>query len=373
MSAETAQIEELHWRLRHIENRFAVVDAPSYPRFWTERNLTEPQVQYALEDLCKGSSIVFDVGANFGGLSLTMSRAVGPRGAVCAFEANPSIAEMCQHSLNHWGCFNTQLYNNAVFSDSGSEIDLYLSSNMVGDSVINKVSDRSVKVDTIALDDFIRRTGLGPDLIKMDIEGAEYDALQGMRDYIGSARPTFILEQRPEDEKCIAFLKEAGYLAVDLRSYRWLETMQDLPAGTIVTDILYMTQEAIEATPYGSTSKTPEFVARLESGDVHWSAETHCVSRDVIELPAGRYLVSSDFQAASPTLEMKCGISNGVQALMHYHGTSGWLAQVGRNWVVDLKKPTKVSAFFDFPSGRDDSFVFNSLEISRLPGFPMTF
>ena len=44
---------------------------------WYEENLWEPTVQIILKDLCKSGDIVFDVGANFGGLTTLMSRIVG--------------------------------------------------------------------------------------------------------------------------------------------------------------------------------------------------------------------------------------------------------------------------------------------------------
>jgi hypothetical protein len=60
---------------------------------WLRPNYTEPQVLYPLRDLIKPGQTAFDVGANFGFLSVAMSRRAGPRGAVCAFEANPQIAK----------------------------------------------------------------------------------------------------------------------------------------------------------------------------------------------------------------------------------------------------------------------------------------
>ena len=40
---------------------------------WYQENLWEPTVQIALRDLCKPGDVVFDVGANFAGLTTVMS------------------------------------------------------------------------------------------------------------------------------------------------------------------------------------------------------------------------------------------------------------------------------------------------------------
>src|SRR2546423_2378031 len=68
------------------------------PKFW-ERNFWEPTVQFPIRDYCRPGDIVFDVGANAGGLSMLMSRLVGPRGVVCAFEASPRIIEITLNNL----------------------------------------------------------------------------------------------------------------------------------------------------------------------------------------------------------------------------------------------------------------------------------
>jgi hypothetical protein len=60
---------------------------------WWERSFWEPTVALAIRDHCRPGDVVFDVGANAGALSLLMSRLVGPRGIVCAFEASPLIVD----------------------------------------------------------------------------------------------------------------------------------------------------------------------------------------------------------------------------------------------------------------------------------------
>src|SRR6266536_5329495 len=70
---------------------------------WSRPNYTEPPVLFAIRDLVEPGGTAFDVGANFGHLTIPMSRRSGPRGAVCAFEANPSIADSCQAALVRTG------------------------------------------------------------------------------------------------------------------------------------------------------------------------------------------------------------------------------------------------------------------------------
>jgi FkbM family methyltransferase len=196
---------------------------------WLSPNYTEPQVLYALRDLIRPSRTVFDVGANFGYLSIAMSRRTGPRGAVCSFEANPQIAARCQAALVKSGCGNVQVISAAVCHTSRQRVTLYLSDNMVADSINRKVSDRSVEVRTIALDDFVEDTGLAPDFVKMDIKGAEFDAVSRFVRTIEKHNPILILEQQPDDDTCFRLLRERGYTALELRSYEAIESFSDTP------------------------------------------------------------------------------------------------------------------------------------------------
>lgn len=140
--------------------------------FWYEGNLWEPPVQIALRDLCRPGDIVFDVGANFGGLTTAMSRMVGSRGIVCAFEASPRIIGICQKNVVMSGCNNVQVYHSAVYSKSHETVPIYLGGHL-NDSIYstNEAETAAFNIKTIALDDFVAFTNLVPNLIKMDIEG----------------------------------------------------------------------------------------------------------------------------------------------------------------------------------------------------------
>lgn len=60
---------------------------------WWKPIFGEPTSDLAIRDYCRPGDVVFDVGSNAGGLALMMSRLVGPRGIVLAFEASPRIID----------------------------------------------------------------------------------------------------------------------------------------------------------------------------------------------------------------------------------------------------------------------------------------
>jgi len=72
-----------------------------------------------------------------------------------------------------------------------------------------------IEVEAITLDEFVREENISGkiDLIKIDIEGAELFALQGMREVLSKNKPALILEINDE------MMGLAGYSAKDIQNY----------------------------------------------------------------------------------------------------------------------------------------------------------
>jgi hypothetical protein len=77
---------------------------------WWKPSFWEHTVALAIRDYCRPGDVVFDVGANAGGLALMMSRLVGPRGIVLAFEASPRIIDKTHYNLVKAGCHNVTCF-----------------------------------------------------------------------------------------------------------------------------------------------------------------------------------------------------------------------------------------------------------------------
>ncbi|MEM7243511.1 MAG: FkbM family methyltransferase [Pseudomonadota bacterium] len=333
---------------------------------WLQRNFMEPRVNYVLRDLIKPGWTAFDVGANFGGLTVTMSRLVGPKGMVCGFEANPVIAAKCQRELLRSGAFNTQLYQGAIYKKSGSFIDLYLSENAVADSIYRK-TDRSVSVQTIALDDFVAQTHLNPRFVKMDIEGAEFDALKGFEGTMSSQHPILILEQTPPDGQCMEFLFHLGYEAIDLQNYKAVCKPDDIVEGTVVTDLLYYQKDQIAGTAYANDLSSIQ-VETLISADFNWRDELYYCSRSMELLP-GRYIAEVIFDATGDSNTM-CGFwtDNDTDPIMRVHASSSSLVGFARHMVFDVSHG-HTHFFFQFLDHPDHSVAIQEIRIDRIDAF----
>lgn len=338
------------------------------PKFW-ERNYWEPTVQFPIRDYCRAGDVVFDVGANAGGLSMLMSRLVGPRGVVCAFEASPRIIEMTVSNLVSAGCSNVQVYHRAIYHTSHESVAIYAGSHL-NDSLYPAETPKGGNfhtVQTLALDDFVEATGLVPKLIKMDIEGAEFDALQGMKRLLASAKPILILEQSPTDMRCHAFLTERGYAAVDLANYQRVRSPADFGSGVSVANILFVHASATDD-PY-LDDKPPEPVASVPPPSFRRSAEGSYEIVTPVSLPAGRYLCRADFSAAGTDNEIFAGIDIDGAVALRYHTYTRFMADSYRDWVFALQKNSKVAPYLRFVKGQDETLDWRGVEILRFPQF----
>ena len=174
--------------------------------------------------LAPGDTFV-DLGANEGFFSVAAGQQVGSTGTVLAIEPQQRLQTVLQRNFIRNGVADRIRLLAAAISDMSGEAAFHLSPNTnTGSSGLARTTAYRVKTDTVpvmrlgeALDAFqIDRV----DLIKIDIEGFEYEAVMGAKDVFVPDRITKIalelhpslLEKRghnPDDLK--DFLKAQGY------------------------------------------------------------------------------------------------------------------------------------------------------------------
>lgn len=170
----------------------------------------EQDKQEAIRRFLSPGMHVFDIGANAGFYTLASARLVGPSGQVWAFEPYAENARnLLRHvELNALG--NVSVVQAAVASGAGISGFSIARSNSMG-----SISDTSAYlVPTLSVDEFCRQRRIAaPDLMKIDVEGAEQQVLEGARGVLSEGRTViFLALHGPEQERrCIASLDALGY------------------------------------------------------------------------------------------------------------------------------------------------------------------
>jgi len=176
----------------------------------------------------------FDVGANMGLYALLADTLFEPA-AVHAFEPTPATAAVLR-KLRKANRSDIDVIE-AAASDVAGRAVLHLS-NMsdASNSLVEGFKDSHgvTEVATLRLDDHVSRTGVRPDVMKVDVETFEPAVLAGARETIATARPAIVIEvlnRRGHDhgEEITAAMAEHGY------SYYRLTAEGDWTARQVVT------------------------------------------------------------------------------------------------------------------------------------------
>lgn len=160
-----------------------------------ERSPWECEQQALMNRLVAPGDLVVDVGANVGIHTVHLSRLVGPRGCVLAFEPNPQLHATLLHTAKLHT--NVRAQDVALFAGSGiAELRLHENHEMSAlaisssDSVVGSVTCRTRALDE-ALADVEWPTA--PAFIKIDAEGAEKGILSGARQALSLTNPPVLM------------------------------------------------------------------------------------------------------------------------------------------------------------------------------------
>ena len=158
----------------------------------------EVAVQQALARATKPGMTVYDVGAHLGFFALGLARLVGAGGRVVAFDPLPENIRALRENLalNPNRTSNVQVVQAAVANVSG-QLRLYGGSDPSRARLAPPTasSEDSQEVASLMLDEFVFLRGApAPQLVKLDVEGAEGMTLQGSRRLLREIKPVWILE-----------------------------------------------------------------------------------------------------------------------------------------------------------------------------------
>ena len=182
------------------------------PRMWF--GIDEPWIAQLCKSQLRQNSVVYDIGAHIGYTTVLFAHYLKGTGAIHAFEILPSTAKLLQNTVeaNH--------FQNIVIHAVGLGAEEAIQQLSIGPTAMTSIratqreGQRAERCEIVALDKYRHKQGLPrPALMKVDIEGAEIQFLQGSLELIDECQPTMIIEFHSKDllQQGYSLLTSLGY------------------------------------------------------------------------------------------------------------------------------------------------------------------
>lgn len=212
--------------------RFTVGDPYSYNWFiprYADGRLHEPGTTLMLIDLVREARCFVDVGANLGWFTVVAGLHM-KAGEVHAFEMEDLSCDLVRRNVALNGLERVNVVLSAVGAEEGEvsyprrpdETEPNPTRRLSAPKPERRARRRGkelVRVPMISLDRYFQGRETWPDVVKIDVEGADLQVLRGMAQIIAQAKPVLLLEVHPKSlrvfshsvQDVMSFLEEAGY------------------------------------------------------------------------------------------------------------------------------------------------------------------
>ncbi len=153
----------------------------------------EPLFTHLLSQIVREGMTVVDIGGNIGYYALLEAKWVGPTGKVIVFEPAPETFELLKFNIVHNRMNNIYAYQLAIGEYRQKQI-FYIFEQANWNSFTRHAKVREeIIVDVYPLDELLKDES-HIDIIRMDIEGYECKAIDGMKEILSRHKPTLCVE-----------------------------------------------------------------------------------------------------------------------------------------------------------------------------------
>jgi FkbM family methyltransferase len=199
--------------------------------------LVEEKEMVLLPHFVPAGSTAIDVGANYAYYTERLSKLVGDKGSVYAFEPIPFTFSVLEIIVKRLKLTNAKIFKKGV-SNKNEIVDFTVPKVGYGtisagqahisdrkndledkNELYNFATEEKVKCEIVALDLFLGNEVGNVSFVKIDIEGAELFAMQGMEQLIKKNTPVMLIEICPPflhgfgiaDKQLSDYIEELGY------------------------------------------------------------------------------------------------------------------------------------------------------------------
>lgn len=184
-----------------------------------------PMFDAILENV-KVGDVVIDAGANLGAVTVFLAKTVGQSGTVVAVEMMPATATQLRRNIALNDLPNVTVVQKALAEWPGMTVTASVEAGMHGQASIARLADGrvrdSIDVITTTIDNIA--VGLGEiGLIKLDLEGAEPNALRGATATLTRVRAVIYESWHCGDsDETAQILRQAGFVISPVDGRNWL-------------------------------------------------------------------------------------------------------------------------------------------------------
>jgi len=124
-----------------------------------------------VEKILEPGDVFLDIGASTGPYTIVAAQLVQPDGSVHAFEPDPVARRLLERNVAANGLKNVRVVPQGVSDRDGI---CWLEAPRLGIGLTRTTQERGgVEVPTVTLKTYLRDSGIGPTVVKIDVEGAE--------------------------------------------------------------------------------------------------------------------------------------------------------------------------------------------------------
>jgi FkbM family methyltransferase len=193
----------------------------------------EPEIVDLIIKKINPQKDVINIGANIGLYSNLTASKINSNRKVLAIEPTSGAFDLLKKNINRNRNENKIILYKGVASDKVGDCEMHIISGMeeyssvgslVHDAVINNLKFKKEIVPGNTVDNLINENNLEPQLLVMDVEGAELKVVLGAKNTLQKHCPIIIselsdkllLEQNTSSKEVISFLENLNYVVTDL-------------------------------------------------------------------------------------------------------------------------------------------------------------
>jgi FkbM family methyltransferase len=238
----------------------------------TPDHVWEPQTTRLILHLAREAGNVVVGGAYFGDQAVPLAHSIAGHGGVChAFEPDRHQAAMLARNAERNGLANLSVHMLGLWDDDSAHLRL-----IGGDASATSApaADGNGSIPATTLDSYLDRAGVEePELIVLDLEGAEHAALRGLRRRLAlppGRAPQLVFEVHRSYVDCseglertaiLRDLAEVGYSAYAVRDFQSNHDLRGRPIELVPPESAYL-----EGPPHGFNMLATKEPALIEDG-----------------------------------------------------------------------------------------------------------